>query len=185
MSRDKTSDADVVKRIRQGDRGAYRILVDRYAPMVFHVLRRYCSSEEDVEDLAQDTFVRAYQNLAEFRGKAQVSSWIYRIAANRGKDFVKSARQKRKHGGGAEAFEHMLQTTDTPHQELEGSERAHTLREAIDTLAPDYATAFMMKYEMGLPYKEMSVLTDTSVSALKVRVHRARKQLRSYLEDKL
>ena len=185
MSLDKTSDADVIQRIRQGDRDAYRILVDRYAPMVFHVLRRYCSSEEDVEDLAQDTFVRAYQRLEDFRGQARFSSWIYRIAANRGKDFVKSARQKRKHGGGAEAFEHMLQTTDTPHQELEGSERAHTLREAIDTLAPDYATAFMMKYEMGLPYKEMSVLTDTSVSALKVRVHRARKQLRSYLEDKL
>ena len=144
MSYDKTSDADVIQRIRQGDRDAYRVLVDRYAPMVFHVLRRYCRSEEDVEDLAQDTFVRAYQRLEDFRGQARFSSWIYRIATNRGKDFVKSARQKRKHGGGAEAFAPMLHTTDTPHQELEGSERAHTLRVAIDSLAPDYATAFMI-----------------------------------------
>ncbi len=185
MASHQASDSEIVQRVRNGDSDAYRVLVNRYAPMIFHVLRRYCRTEEDVEDLAQDTFVRAYENLSSFREEAQFSSWLYRIASNRGKDFAKSARQRRKDDSAADHLDRRRAAAGDPHRDLEASERSLALQEAIDNLAPDYATAFMLKYQMGLPYREISLLTETSISALKVRVHRARKQVRSYLQDKL
>lgn len=183
MPERQVSDATIVRRVQDGDREAYRVLVDRYGPMVFRILRRYCKDEVEVEDLAQDVFVRAYQNLKGFRSEAKFSSWLYRIAANRGKDYVKSARFRR-HDYDAEA-ERLSGSAESPQARLVGSERADMVRQALGELSPDYATAFLLKYEMDLTYKEIAVMMDTTVGALKVRVHRARKQLRTMLDGRL
>ena len=179
------SDADVVRRVKRGDEEAYRILIDRYAPMIFNILRGYCQNEADVEDLAQDTFVRAYEGLERFRGEAQFSSWLYQIAVNRGKDFVKSARQRRCEDADPATIDEALISSSTPHRNLVTQERAAQVRQALDEIAPDYAAAFTLKYEMGLPYKEMAEVMDSTVGALRVRVHRARKQLKTNLAGKL
>lgn len=180
-------DAEVVRSVRNGDRGAYRVLVDRYAPMVFAVVRRYCEESWDADDLAQDIFVRAFEGLDGFRGDASFSSWLYRIAVNRCRDY---ARREQLNPGSARQVERVefagdapRPATRTPEEELERKELGRRLREALEALQPEYAVPFLLKYERGLSYKEMSDLLGATVGSLKVRVHRARKALQDLLED--
>lgn len=190
-------DEGFVRRVLDGDRDAYRVLVDRYAPMVFSVVRRHAREPAEAEDLAQEIFVRAYEGLGEFRGEASFSSWLYRIALNRCRDHVKSAWHGREsldalavgpHAEG-EAAGALAGGSDgevgTPEAELERSERAALLRWALDQLAPDHAVAFLLKYEQELSYRDMAGMLDATVGALKVRVHRARNALREMLEDRI
>ncbi len=183
-------DEGLVRRVRDGDRDVYRVLVDRYAPMVFGLVRRYCDDPAEAEDLAQEVFIRAYEGLEGFRGDASFSSWLYRIAVNRCRDWAKSPMR------GNESIEAMEESTgrlpeslsadvSTPEDDLESAERARRLRWALGELAPDYAVPFLLKYEQELSYKEMARMLDATAGALKVRVHRARTQLRGLLEDRI
>ncbi|MGH7539832.1 MAG: RNA polymerase sigma factor, partial [Gemmatimonadota bacterium] len=176
-------DAGVVRLVLDGDRDRFRVLVDRYAPMVFSVVRRWAREPAEAEDLAQEIFVRAYEGLKEFRGEASFSSWLYRIAVNRCRDHVKSAWHGREslealqeaggHGkvspGRVPAI--ALGGAETPETELERTERAARVRWALDQLAPDHAVAFLLKYEQELTYEEMAGMLDSTAGALKVRVH--------------
>lgn len=183
-------DEEVVRRVRDGERDAYRLLVDRYAPMVFGLVRRHCDEPAEVEDLAQEIFIRAYEGLPDFRGDASFSSWLYRIALNRCRDHAKSARVERE--SSIEAMEEasgrrprsLSADVPTPEDDLERSERARRIRRALDELGPDYAVPFLLKYEQGLSYQEMAEMMDATAGALKVRVHRARTRLRSLLEER-
>lgn len=181
-------DEEAVRRVRDGDRDAYRLLVDRYASMVFAVARRYCDAEAEVEDLAQDVFVRAYEALGEFRGEASFSSWLYRIAVNRGRDHVKSAHRSSTADeaavGAAEGgFEGTTGRVSTPEEDLHRAELARKLQWALGQLTPEYAVPFLLRYERQLSYAEMASMLDVTPGALKVRVHRARNELRNLLED--
>lgn len=184
-------DEDAVARVRNGDRDAYRALVDRYTPMVFGVVTRYCDDEAgDAEDLAQEVFIKAYEGLSDFRGDASFSSWLYTIAVNRCRDHVKSARQTRverldpRSAKGDGAALQGMTTGQTPETELERRSRAVRLREALAELDPAYAVPFLLKYEHGLSYEELAERLDATAGALKVRVHRARKALRDLLGDR-
>lgn len=183
-------DVEVVRRVRDGDRDAYRVLVDRYAPMVFGIVHRYCGLPSDAEDLAQEIFVRAYEALPEFRGDAAFSSWLYRIALNRCRDHARSVRRDPVTGDEVESAALTASGAGgvgpgNPEAELERSELGRRLREALEELPEEYAVPFLLKYERGLSYKEMGDVLDATVGALKVRVHRARKALRDSLEDLL
>lgn len=178
-----------MRRVRAGEREAYRVLVDRYAGLVFGLARRYCDGEAEVEDLAQDIFLRAYDGLAEFREDASFSSWLYAIAANRCRDHLRTRRrdpsldelEERTDGAPSPA----LEDGSTPEEELEREERADRLRRALAELRPEYAVPFLLKYEQDLSYREMARLLDATAGALKVRVHRARAELRRLLEDRI
>lgn len=200
-------DEEAVRRVRDGDRDAYRILVDRYAALVFSVVRRYCRDPSESEDLAQDVFIRAYEALDGFEGNARFSSWLYRIAVNRCRDWTRDPRRSersldemaeaRGYGpgdvGGADAdvvganpaaAGGLASVSPTPAEELEIAERARRLRWALGELAPDYAVPLLMKYEENMTYQEMAKVLDATAGALKVRVHRARSKLRSLLEER-
>lgn len=181
-------DEEVVRRVRDGDGEAYRILVERYAPLVFGVVRRYCDEPAEAEDLAQEIFVRAYEGLDGFRGDASFGSWLYRIAVNRCRDQARDPRREERslqalEGSGGGGLAAASGGVATPAQELERAERARRLRWALGELAPDYAVPFLLKYEQEMSYREMAGLLGSTEGALKVRVHRARMELRRLLED--
>lgn len=183
-------DDGLVRRVREGERDAYRLLVDRYAPMVFGLVRRYCDDPAESEDLAQEVFIRAYEALEGFRGEASFSSWLYRIALNRCRDYAKSPKRDRESIEALEEStgrrpESLSADVPTPEDELERMERARRLRWALGELSPDYAVPFLLKYEQELSYKEMARMLDATAGALKVRVHRARTQLRGLLEGRI
>lgn len=195
------ADGEAVRRVRDGDRDAYRVLVERHAPLVFAVVRRYCRDTAQAEDLAQEVFLKAYEALDSYRGDARFSSWLYRIALNRCRDWAKSPRRTERSlealsesgaaigtGDGVEGLdggEVAPQTPETPEEALERGERAALLRRALEELAPDYAVPLLLKYEQDLSYAEMAERLDATAGALKVRVHRARARLRKLLEDRI
>ena len=177
--------------MREGDREAYRILVDRYAPVVFSVVRRYCDDPTEAEDLAQEVFVRAWEGLDGFRGEAAFSTWLYRIALNRCRDRAREARpetrsldaEEGEDGALARGEEPGADRVPTPEDHWERRTLRERLRKALAELPPESATAFLLRYGEEMTYGEMAELLDATPGALRVRVHRARETLRELLAD--
>lgn len=180
------SDAAYVRRVQRGDRAAFRPLIERYERMVFSITNRFSETPADAEDLAQEVFMKAYSQIDRLRKPEQFASWLYGIALNRGRDYAKNIRRQ------THAFSHTEQVDgDLPGEglpqdaALEAEERSQQLWHALDQLSPTYATPFLLKYRDGMTYQAMADRMDLSVSALKVRVHRARKKLRGLLDNEL
>ncbi|MEF8795821.1 MAG: sigma-70 family RNA polymerase sigma factor [Salinivenus sp.] len=181
-----TSDATYARRVQNGDRDAFRVLIERYDGMVFDLTHQYADTPADAEDLAQDVFARAYRRIGDLENPDRFSSWLYGIALNRCRDYAKNVRRdtyafsRTEEQDDADAL-----ATDTRPQDeaLAAEERGEQLWAALEELSATYATPFLLKYRDGMTYKAMSKRMDVSVSALKVRVHRARKKLRNLLDS--
>jgi RNA polymerase sigma-70 factor (ECF subfamily) len=180
------SDSAYVRRVQDGDRDAFRVLIERYEGMVFDLTHQYSDSNEDAEDLAQDVFLRAYRRIGDLRNPDRFSSWLYGIALNRCRDYAKNVRRETYAFSRTEREDADLLDDDTSRQDMKvmREERGSQLWAALEELKPTYATPFLMKYRDGLTYQAMSERLDVSVGALKVRVHRARKKLRRLLEER-
>lgn len=176
----------LVKNILDGEEELYQTLVDRYAPMVFHIVRRFVSDEDEVEELAQQIFVKCYERLGSFNMNSKFSSWLYMIAKNHCRDYAKNIRRQNKRFSEMESheLESRMTTNDAPDHIFEQAEWNQLLNEALASLSPEYSKAFLYKYRDNMTYKAMAKRLDMSVSALKVRVHRARKELKEYIENK-
>ena len=178
------TDATYVRRVQAGDASAFRTLLERYERMVFSITNRFGDTPADAEDLAQDIFVKAYRQIDRLRQPERFASWLYGIALNHCRDYAKNVRRKT----------HAFSATDGADWEVPGHQRAQDvaleadeagqrLWQALDRIAPTYATPFLLKYRDGMTYRAMAERMDLSVSALKVRVHRARKKLRQLLQE--
>ena len=183
MSHD-APDGTYAQRVQNGDRDAFEILVERYEGMVFDLAHQYADQPEAVEDLAQDVFLKAFRRIDDLRSPDQFASWLYGIALNRCRDYAKNVRRDTYafSRSGRENQTVLDDETTAQDEELVADEHGAQLWEALSELSATYATPFLLKYRDGLTYKAMSKRLDVSVSALKVRVHRARKKLRTALE---
>lgn len=181
--KDQQSDTELIEQIINGDRQSYKILVDRHSPMVFHLARRFSNNEEIVKDLAQQVFVKAYERLESFRGNASFSSWLYRLSMNHFRDYAKDVRRKNQRFSEMEDYELNTQLghEETPDQNIEEEEQSARLFEALGQLPEEYSKPLLLKYRDGMSYKVISDRLGVSVSALKVRVHRARKELKQIM----
>ena len=177
----------LINRILSGDSNAYRKLVERYSPMVFHVVRSFEKDDDEAEELAQQIFVKTYEKLGKYNSNSKFSSWLYSLALNHCRDYSKNIRRENKRFSELEpGFIEMQQSNEqTPYLKLEMKEWKELLRKALRKLSKDYAEPFLMKYRDGMTYESMSEETGVSVSALKVRVHRARKELRNLIEKQV
>lgn len=186
MSSDE-SDGTYARRVQEGDRKAFRVLIERYEGMVFDLAHQYADGPEDAEDLAQDAFLRAYRRIGDLENPDRFSSWLYGIALNRCRDYAKNVRRETYAFSRTEEQEDanaLPGKTRGQDDELIAEERGDQLWTALDELSATYATPFLLKYRDGMTYRAMSKRLDVSVSALKVRVHRARKKLRNLLGDR-
>jgi len=181
----REEEQQLVEDILEGDRDRYRTLVDRYAPMVFSVVNEFVDSENDAEELAQEIFVKTYERLSSFKGQSKFSSWLYMIAKNHCRDYAKNVRRKNKRLSDIDKNEldNQLENSDPPDREMERRQWIGVLKEGLDSINKDYAEAFLMKYDNDMTYKAMSKRLDVSVSALKVRVYRAKKELKTFFES--
>lgn len=181
----REEELQIVEEILEGDRDQYRTLVDRYAPMIFSIVNEFVDAESDAEELAQEIFVKTYERLPSFNGQSKFSSWLYMIAKNHCRDYAKNIRRKNKRLGdlSENELDRQLEHSESPDQEVERKEWIEVLKEGLKSINPDYAEAFLMKYDDDMSYKVMSKRLDVSVSALKVRVYRAKKELRTFFES--
>jgi RNA polymerase sigma-70 factor, ECF subfamily len=174
-----TSDAELVRRVLGGDTSAYAALVGRYRDRLGRYAVHMLGNREDAEEALQDTFVRGYRSLARCDDPERFGAWLYGILVNRCR--TTGARAARR-GQVFVRDEAALTGAPLP-SAAERAEFDDVIRRALARLAPEYREAFLLKYVDDLEYEEMARLTGASVSALKMRVKRAREQLQAILRE--
>lgn len=179
---DQLPDHEVVARVARGERDAYRLLVRRYQDMLFRHALRMTGEHDVAADLVQASFVKAYTNLARCRDPERFGAWLYRILANACKDHLKSKRRK---DVSIEDQTHIADLGVSPAADLERAQLRSQLNRAVASLPHSLREAFVLKHVEGRSYEEMAELLETSVPALKMRVHRAREALKDDLERAL
>jgi RNA polymerase sigma-70 factor, ECF subfamily len=179
----EATDAEVVGRVRRGDRDAYRLLVARYQDLLYRYALSMLGEPDGAADVVQATLVNGYIKLSKLRDAGNFGGWIYRMCGNLCRDQLRSAR--RRDVPLESAPEAVLGAVDRADGPLDQDELRRALDEALGALSAEHRTAFLLKHVEGLSYDDMSALVGASVPALKMRVHRARDLLRSALEEVL
>lgn len=172
-------DGERIRRCLAGDTRAFRPLVERYERMVRAVIRRLVGAEHEVDDLAQQAFVTAYENLAQYSGNAKFSTWLCQIALNKSRDALRH-RQRRPE---VDVDDLDLESAAAgPEDELEEKRHDAQLQAALRRLKPAEREVIMFKYIQGYSYEEVARVLGCTVEAAKLRSHRARKVLKRILE---
>ncbi|MCC7507762.1 MAG: sigma-70 family RNA polymerase sigma factor [Planctomycetes bacterium] len=176
------SDEDLVRRVLRGDTEIFEHIVKRYERLVYGFMLRKISDTGVAQDLAQETFLIAYENLDRLKDHARLKSWIMGIAGNLVRDHYK----RRKMAGMPEGLEVELTGLD-PLQTVEQQERHEYLYKALMQLSERYRAVLIKRYLEGREYEEIAEDLGLSVGAVEVCMHRARKALalvmREYLPD--
>jgi RNA polymerase sigma-70 factor (ECF subfamily) len=180
-------DPDVLQRLRSGDESAFRDLVAEHQNRVVNVCFRFLRNEEDARDTAQEVFLDVYRALPGFRGEAEISTWIHRIAVTKSLDALRRRKRKKRLDalggtGGSEEVERAAADEGLdPGLVLEARERAALLHEAIDALPRGQRIAVTLaKYE-GMSSAEIAGVLGTSPGAVDSLVYRAQAALRRKL----
>lgn len=177
---DQLPDHEVVARVRGGDRDAFRLLVRRYQDMLFRHALRMTGDRDVANDLVQGAFVKAFTNIARCRDPERYGAWQYRILTNACKDHLKSRRRR---DVSIDDQVNLMDGTAGPAGNLDRAQLRTVLSNAIAKLPESLREAFVLKHVEGRSYEEIAGMMDTSVPALKMRVHRAREVLKEALEE--
>jgi RNA polymerase sigma-70 factor, ECF subfamily len=172
-------DVQLVARSLKRDHEAFGQLIDRHAPAIVNLAYRMVGNRAEAEDLAQEAFLAAFKALSTFRADSKFSTWLYRIAANKCKDWLRAKRP----GMGQQDVD-IDETLDvhvaeerTPEHLLSQQQVAQELELAIQRLPPLYREAFVLKHVEGLSYEEMEQIIGVNSNTLKMRVYKGRLQL--------
>jgi RNA polymerase sigma-70 factor, ECF subfamily len=178
----EAADRVAVEETLRGDREAFGGVVRRHAHGLVALCGRMVHDPRLGEELAQEALARAYSRLASFRGDCRFRHWLYRIAVNGCRDYLKAgARAERPYDLCGDELVCALD----PERDAAAREAVQALAVAIARLPPKYREAFTLFHVENLPYEEIEAITGVKVNALKVRVHRARVMLREALGDLL
>lgn len=180
-------DVSVIKRILDGDGGAFRILVDRYGDRLFHFCMARLGDQSDAEDAVQDVFVRAYRSLRTFDMTRSWSSWLFTIAANRVKsryaNRVSAAAVTERAGYEAMLADETASDATDPERQVLDLLAAEALRAAVASLPESYRAPVELYYFAGLNVSDIAMALGTGNEAIKTRLFRARKDLLRILDD--
>lgn len=181
MNSTQTAQDDEVtlEQARRGDREAFRMLVDRHARAVFRLAFRMTGNEMDAEDMVQETFLKAWKQMAKFDGRASFGTWLHRICANCSLDHIR-ARQ-RKHDVPFDAVEPLAAGAPSPERLAASAQVSEILGPALDELSGMERAAFVMRHYEGLGIEEISAALGVQQGAAKHSVFRAVQKLRRAL----
>lgn len=179
---DQLSDKEILDKFRHGNPDyAFHFLVLKYQEKLYNVIRKILIVHEDTDDILQESFIKIYQNLNNFREDSQLFSWMYRIAVNEALNFLR--KQKRKHVFSATSYEDKLNQYIQAGSYFDGDEAQKTLQKALLQLPQKQRLVFNMKYYDNLKYEDMSEILHTSVGALKASYHHAVKKIEKYINE--
>jgi RNA polymerase sigma-70 factor (ECF subfamily) len=171
---DEPDDAEVIERVLAGDRQQFAQLVERYQRALYRHAVGMVLDHDVAADMVQDSFIRAYTQLASCRDPSRFRAWIFQTLRNRCLDYLKEARRRNVP---LEDADPLPDPADDPAAAVERARLRSDLEQALAALQPAQREAFVMHYVEGVPYEAMAELLDASVSALKMRVLRAREAL--------
>jgi RNA polymerase sigma-70 factor (ECF subfamily) len=178
------TDAEVVRRVRAGERALFEVLLRRHDRRVYRTVRAILRDEDEVEDAMQQAWIQAYLHLGDFHGDAAFSTWLVRIAAN-------EALQRLRRRGPLAAVpssgseEDVMSPADDPEERAAAREALRLLERAVDALPPHHRLVFVLREVEGLSTAETAAALGIAEDAAKVRLHRARAALRGALEETL
>jgi RNA polymerase sigma-70 factor, ECF subfamily len=184
-------DHELVKRVQRGDSAAFDLLVRKYQHRIAGLIGRYVSDWSECQDIAQDTFIRAYRAIGSFRGDAQFYTWLHRIAVNTAKNHLVAQNRRPPtediEVGDAEQFDSAvrLRDTDTPERELARVQMEQTVMRAVEALPEDLRTAITLREVEGLSYDEIARRMDCPIGTVRSRIFRAREAIDEELKPLL
>lgn len=185
-------EAELVRKSQRGDLQAYDDLVRRYQERIYATIYHMTSNHEDANDLAQDTFIKAYQAIKSFKGGSSFYTWLYRIAVNKTINFLKQ-RRNRSHMSLDDLDVNVennpelvsLVSDKTPRREAGLAELQEKLNEAMQKLSEDHRLAVTLHDVQGVPHEEIAKIMDCNIGTVRSRLFYARQQLQGYLSDYL
>jgi len=173
----RLADNELVEHAKRGDVRSYEELVKRYERLVGRVIYPFAGRDAAVEDLVQETFLRAYDRLDTFNPEYRFKTWLLAIANNLGIDTLRRRRDVVEFNPELHA-----PSTGGPEAAAAESERARSVRDAVLTLPETYSVPLVLRYAEGLTYAEIAEILDVTIPALKSRLFRARNMLAERLE---
>lgn len=183
---DSQTDLQLVRKVRNGDRAAFDLLVVKYQSRVASIISRYVYDSQEVMDLTQEAFVKAFRAMDRFRGDSAFYTWLYRIAVNTAKNYLES-RGRRPQGSAdvaeAENFDDggRLRDVASPERLLQREELQQALSEAIAQLPEELRSAFLLREYDGLSYEDIARILECPIGTVRSRIFRARDSVDRYL----
>ncbi len=181
---DDTDDQEIIDSIADGDSNAYAILVKRYQKAIFNLMFRMTGSYDDATDLAQETFIKAYEQLYRFQKGKKFFPWLYTIGLNHSRNFLRQRKKSRDisiedcdPGSG-------LDYPGQQEDDLCARIDHQYISAALNQLPLDYREALILRYHEGLSMEDVAAALKLRMSAAKMRVHRGLEKLRCLLEEK-
>jgi RNA polymerase sigma-70 factor (ECF subfamily) len=183
------TDIEIIRLILQGEKEKYRLLMEKYQPLVFRTCLGFVHNKDDSDDLTQEVFIQAYQSLSSFKGEAAFSTWLYRIAVNASLNRMRKGKKKSilqyfKSIPGAEKdlqYQFIYEAPENPEEILISKEYSEWLRVALDSLPENQRTAIILSKYDDLPQKEIAEIMGISEGAVEALLQRAKKNLREKL----
>lgn len=189
---DKEIDQQLVERVQRGDKQAFGLLVSKYQRKLGRLLSRMIRDPAEVEDVAQEAFIKAYRALPNFRGESAFYTWLYRIGVNTAKNYLVSQGRRAPtttevEAEDAEQYESgdLLRDNDTPERLMQTRQIGETVNAAMDALPEDLRTAIVLREIEGLSYEEISSLMNCPIGTVRSRIFRAREAIAERLKPML
>lgn len=178
----KLKDEDIVKLMitPQSLEKGLRAMMDTYQSRLYWHIRRLIADHDLVQDVLQDTFIKAYQNIHQFKSDSKLYTWLYRIATNEALQQLNKAKRMRKTDEDAEFYFQNLRAESAG---KDSTEIQILLQNAIQMLPEKQKLVFNMRYYEDLPYEEISKILEMSVGTLKTNYHYAKEKVEQYIKD--
>lgn len=189
---DRQADQILVERVQRGDKQAFGLLVSKYQRKLVRLLSRLVRDPAEVEDVAQETFIKAYRALPGFRGESAFYTWLYRIGINAAKNYL-AARGRRTpttsefDSEEAEGFDdgEQLRDNNSPERILMSKQIAETVNAAMERLPEDLRSAITLREIDGMSYEEIAQIMDCPIGTVRSRIFRAREAIAEKLKPLL
>lgn len=184
-------DNELVARVQRGDMAAFDLLVRKYQHRIAALIGRYVSDWSECQDIAQETFMRAFRAIGNFRGDAQFYTWLHRIAVNTAKNHLVSHNRRPPTDdidvADAEQYDSgiRLRDTDTPERELMREQMERTVVKAVEALPEELRVAITLREVEGLSYEEIAQRMDCPIGTVRSRIFRAREAIDNELRPLL
>jgi RNA polymerase sigma-70 factor (ECF subfamily) len=187
----KDTDKELVRRVKKGDKQAFDLLFSRYQHKILNLVSRYLRDQQDVEDVTQEAFIKAFRALPRFRGESAFYTWLYRIAINTAKNHL-VARSRRPPGvdvdiDDAEFMDgtDVLRESESPEAVLSRDELAEVINATLSELPDDLRSAVTLREFDGLTYEQIAEIMDCPVGTVRSRIFRAREAIDQRIEPLL
>jgi len=182
------SDRDCVKRLLEGETDAFEILVQRHQKTIFNLVYRMLGDYDDAAEVAQEVFLSAYRSIAQFRGDANFSTWLYRIAMNHASTRRRSLAHATQRSVALRDRDPVDDRHPDPMDALMQKEIQQRVQAALNSLSPNDATLILLRDMQDVPYEEVAKILQLPLGTVKSRLHRARQTLKAklapYFRDK-